>query len=267
MKHRALPGIAVVTGASSGIGKELAKLIAADGYDLVLVARRQERLDSLARELSVAHGISARVLAADLADPKSPERLVEELEKEKLSIDVLVNNAGLGIYGRLWETDIHRQIEIIQVNLVALTELTGLLLPGMVSRRRGRILNLASTAAFQPGPYMAVYYATKAYVLSFSEAIAEELKGTGVTVTALCPGPTNTEFQEQAGIEDTWLFRGPLVQDAAIVARIGWKAAKKGKRVVIPGFGNKILKETVRFSPRRLVTAVASRIQKRRSGS
>ena len=265
MKSRGSSGNALVTGASSGIGKELARLIAADGYDLVLVARRQERLEELARELSVAHGVSARVIIADLADPASPKRIVEELETERIAVDVLVNNAGLGIYGRLWKSDITRQLEVIQVNVVALTDLTGRLLPGMVSRARGRIVNVASTAAFQPGPYMAVYYATKAYVLSFSEAIAEELKGTGVTVTALCPGPTITEFQEAAGLEDTWLFRGPLVMDAAKVARAGWSGARRGKRVVIPGLGNKLIRETVRFSPRRLVTAAAGRVQKKRS--
>lgn len=257
---------ALVTGASSGIGRELAKLLAADGLDLVLVARRTDRLEDLARELSVAHGVMARVLAKDFTSPSSPKEIVQELERDRLEVDVLVNCAGFGIYGRFWETEIERQMEVLQVNLVALTELTGRLLPGMVSRGRGRILNLASTAAFQPGPYMAVYYATKAFVLSFSEAIAAEVSGTGVTVTALCPGPTVTEFQEAAGIEDTWLFRGPLVMDARSVAKAGWAAAKRGKRVIVPGLGNKILKETVRFSPRRLVMAVAARIQKKRSG-
>jgi short-subunit dehydrogenase len=180
-------------------------------------------------------------------------------------VDILVNNAGLGLHGRFWETDLDKQLEIIQVNIVALTALTGRLLPGMVTRGRGRIVNVASTAAFQPGPYMAVYYATKAYVLSLSEALAAELKDTGVTVTALCPGPTTTKFQEAAGLEDTLLFRGPLVTDAASVARIGWSAAKRGKRVIIPGLANRLLKETVRFSPRRLVLAVAGRMQKKRS--
>jgi short-subunit dehydrogenase len=267
MKVHGSSGTALVTGASSGIGKELARLAAADGYDLILVARRQERLETLAREISVTHGVSARVIARDLADPATPRQIFEELERERTAVDVLVNNAGLGIYGRFWKTDLSRQLEVIQVNMVALTELTGLLLPGMVSRKRGRIVNIASTAAFQPGPYMAVYYATKAYVLSFSEAIAEELSETGVTVTAVCPGPTITEFQEAAGIEDTWLFRGPLVMDAAKVARAGWTGAKRGKRVVIPGLGNKLIKETVRFSPRRLVTAAAGRVQKKRSGN
>jgi short-subunit dehydrogenase len=255
-----------VTGASSGIGEELARLAAADGCDLILVSRRQERLEALARELSVAHGISASVIAEDLADPQAPARIVEEIEREKMSVDVLVNNAGLGVYGRFVRTHLQRQLEVIQINVAALTELTGRILPGMVARRRGRILNVASMAAFQPGPYMSVYYATKAYVLSFSEALAEELRKTGVTVTALCPGPTTTEFQKRSGIEGDMLLPAPFVMDAASVAKAGWSGTKRGKRVVVPGAANKILKETVRFSPRRLVTKAAGRLQKRRSG-
>src|SRR5262245_58932545 len=254
---------ALITGASSGIGLELAKLAAADGCNLILLSRRQERLESLARDLSVAHRVSARVVTADLADPKASERVAEDLQKERVAVDVLVNNAGLGLYGPFSKSDLRRQLEVLQVNVVALTELTRRLLPGMIERRRGRILNVASTAAFQPGPYMAVYYATKAYVLSFSEAIAEELEGTGVTVTALCPGPTTTEFQGVAGV-DAALFPKPLVMDAPEVASAGWAAMKRGKRVVIPGMANKLVKEAVRFSPRRLVTAAAGRLQKKR---
>lgn len=239
-------------------------LLAAEGHDVVLVARRRERLEELTRELAARHGVSARAIAKDLENPASPAEIFEELEAERIVVDILVNDAGLGIYGRLWETDLTRQLAVIQVNLTALTDLTGRFLPGMVSRQKGKIVNISSTAAFQPGPYMAVYYATKAYVLSFSEALAEELAGTGVSVTALCPGPTVTEFQEGAGIEDTWLFRGPLVMDAATVARAGWSAAKRGKRIVVPGLGNKLLKESVRLSPRRLVTAIARRIQQKR---
>lgn len=266
MKRQKSLKTALVTGASSGIGRELAKLLAREGHDLVLVARRREALEELARELAVKHGVAARVIAKDLTVPDSTAEIFGELERERLSVDILVNNAGLGVHGRFWETDLDRQIEIIQVNVVALTGLTGRFLPGLVARGRGRIVNVASTAAFQPGPYMAVYYATKAYVLSFSEALAEELSDTGVTVTALCPGPTMTEFQAAAGLEDTLLFRGPLVMDAAKVARVGWAGAKRGKRVVIPGLANRFLKETVRFSPRRLVTAAAGRMQKKRSG-
>jgi short-subunit dehydrogenase len=255
---------ALVTGASSGIGLEFARLLAREGHDLVLVARRRDALEDLARELAVTNGVAVRVIAKDLTAQDSTAEIFSELETERIVVDILVNNAGLGLHGRFWETDLDRQIEIIQVNVVALTGLTGRFLPGMVARGRGRIVNIASTAAFQPGPYMAVYYATKAYVLSFSEALAQELSDTGVTVTALCPGPTVTEFQAAAGLEDTLLFRGPLVMDAAKVVRAGWAGAKRGKRVVIPGLANKLLKETVRFSPRRLVTAAAGRMQKKR---
>ena len=254
---------ALVTGASSGIGLEFAKLLAREGHDLVLVARRREALEELARELAVKHGVAVRVIAKDLAVPDSAAEISGELQAERI-VDILVNNAGLGLHGRFWETDLDRQIETIRVNVEALTALTGRFLPGMVARGRGRIVNLASTAAFQPGPYMAVYYATKAYVLSFSEALAQELSDTEVSVTALCPGPTVTEFQAAAGLEDTFLFKGPMRMDAAKVARLGWAAAKRGKRVVIPGLANKLLKETVRFSPRRLVLAVAGRMQKKR---
>ncbi len=267
MKNGSPLKTALVTGASSGIGRELAKVLAEEGHDVVLVARRRERLEELARELAARHGVSARAIAKDLEDPAGPAEIFAELEAERIAVDILVNDAGLGVYGRFWETDLARQLALIQVNLTALTALTARFLPGMVARGRGRIVNVSSTAAFQPGPYMAVYYATKAYVLSFSEALAEELAGSGVTVTALCPGPTVTEFQEGAGIEDTWLFRGPLVMDAAVVARAGWAGARRGKRIVVPGLGNKLLRETVRFSPRRLVTVVARTIQKRRSGS
>jgi len=258
--------IALVTGASSGIGWELAKVLAQDGHDLVLVARRRDRLEELARELSAAHGVSTRAIPKDLADPAACGQIVAELDSEEIAVDVLVNNAGIGLYGPFWRADPQRQIEILRVNAVALTELTARILPGMVARRRGRIVNVASTAAFQPGPFMAVYYASKAYVLSFSEAIAAELDGTGVTVTAFCPGPVITEFQDVAGLEKKLLFASPLVMRAERVARIGWKAARKGKRVVIPGWGNRLLAGVARLAPRRMVSAVAARLQKGRSG-
>jgi short-subunit dehydrogenase len=212
----------------------------------------------------VAHGVSARVITADLADPAAPRRISEELEKERLAIDILVNNAGLGIYGPFWKRDLRKELEVVQVNVVALTELTGLLLPGMISRKRGRILNVASTAAFQPGPWMAVYYATKAYVLSFSEALSNETAGTGVTVTALCPGPTITDFQKKAGIGQTRLFRTRLVQDAPTAAKAGYEGMKRGRRVVVPGIANKIFAQGARLAPRRLVTAMTRRIQETR---
>ena len=236
-------------------------MLARDRHDLVLVARSRERLEVIARGLTEEFGISATILVHDLAADDTPAALARELLERGISVDVLVNDAGFGVYGPFAETPIEKELEMIQVNVAALTHLTKLVLPGMLRRRRGRILNVASTAAFQPGPLMAVYYATKAYVLSFSEALANELAGTGVTVTALCPGPTITEFQKQAGLEATFLFRSPLVMKAPDVARAGYEGMRRGKRVVIPGIGNRALVEAVRFSPRRLVTAIARRIQ------
>ncbi len=257
---------ALVTGASSGIGWELAKFLAEDRYDLVLVARRRKKLEELGRDLTAAFGVTVTVVAKNLADPRAPEEIEGELQRVGRAIDVLVNNAGFGVYGLSSQADRTKELAMIQVNVVALTDLTKRLLPGMLERRNGKILNVASTAAFQPGPLMAVYYATKAYVLSFSEALANELEGSGVTVTALCPGPTETEFQKDAGMEETRLFRSPLVMNATSVARAGYEGMRKGKRIVIPGLANKILAQTVRFTPRRLVTAVARRIQEKRSG-
>src|SRR6185436_6905763 len=204
--------LALVTGASSGIGADLARELAQGGHDLVLVARGEDKLKALAAELEKAHSIRARVISADLAQPDAAVQLVKQLGGTP--IDVLINNAGYALYGRFAETDAADELRMIQVNIVALTQLAKLLLPGMLARKKGRILNVASTAAFQPGPLMAVYYATKAYVLSFSEALANELQGTGVGVTALCPGPTRTGFQKRAEIERTHLVTGNLIMSA-----------------------------------------------------
>ena len=190
-----MTGTALITGASSGIGLELAKLFARDGYELVLVARRVERLEELGRELTQRHGVRCHTISVDLAQPDAAAEIVRRLEGAGPAVDVLVNNAGFGVLGPLATTEPETAGRMIRVNIEALTQLTRALLPGMLARRRGRILNVASTAGFAPGPLMAVYYATKAYVISFSEALAEELRGTGVTVTVLCPGPTRTEFQ------------------------------------------------------------------------
>ena len=176
-----------------------------------------------------------------------------------------MNAAGLGVHGVFAEAPLEKQLETLQVNVLALTEMTKLFLDGMIERRRGAIVNVASTAAFQPGPLMAVYYASKAYVLSFTEALAEELDGTGVTATALCPGPTVTEFQKHAGLEDTPLFTGRLVSEAATVARAGYDGAMKGKRVVVPGLANRVLGFAARIGPRRLSTRVARKLQEKRS--
>jgi len=256
---------ALVTGASGGIGLELARLFAGGGYDLVLVARSAGKLEEIAGELRQRHGVAARVLALDLARPGSPEEVFRELAGAGVLVDVLVNNAGFATWGAFAEIDLGRELEELQLNVVTLTHLTKKFLPGMIARRRGGVLNVASTAAFQPGPLMAVYYATKAYVLSFSQAIAEELEGTGVAVTALCPGPTETGFQQRAGLEQSRLFSGLLqVTAAPSVARAGYEGFRAGKRIVIPGLLNKIGVQAVRVSPRALATKVVKRVQDRR---
>ena len=255
---------ALITGASGGIGLELARVFAAGGYDLVLVARSTAKLEELAGELR-KHGGAVRVLAKDLAKPESPEEVFQELAAAGVAVDVLVNNAGFATYGPFVEIDLGRELEELQLNVVTLTHLTKKLLPGMLARRRGGVLNLASTAGFQPGPLMAVYYATKAYVISFSEALAEELSGTGVAVSVLCPGPTATGFQRRAGMEASKLFSGMLqVADAAAVARAGYEGFRAGKRIVIPGLLNKVGVQSIRVSPRALATRIVKRMQERR---
>ncbi|HEX3584272.1 MAG TPA: SDR family oxidoreductase [Thermoanaerobaculia bacterium] len=249
---------ALITGASSGIGLELARLFAADKWDVALVARSEGKLNELAAELQRAHGIKPRVIAADLAKPDAPAQIIEALKG--VEIDALVNNAGFGVGGEFAKTDLDAELEMIQVNVTAVTHLTKLVLPGMIARRRGAILNVASTAAFQPGPLMAVYYATKAYVLSFSEAIADELRNSGVTVTALCPGPTDTGFAAAAKTESTMLFTMMRPSDAKSVAQAGYAAMKSGKRIIIPGAKNKLLAQSIRVSPRRLVTAIVRKM-------
>lgn len=256
--------VALVTGASAGIGRELAKLLAADRHDLVLVARRADDLRALADELAAAHGVTAHALPADLADPAAPPRLFDEVAAKGLAVEVLVNNAGFGALGPFADADLGRMLAMIQVNVTALTHLTGLFLPGMRQRGRGRILNLGSTAAFQPGPLMAVYYATKAYVLSFSEAVAKELEGTGVTVTCLCPGPTRTEFGDVANMAGTALFSGPNVMAAGPVAAAGYRGMMRGRRLVIPGLANRLLVFGERFVPRAAVLGLVKRFQQKR---
>jgi short-subunit dehydrogenase len=248
----------VLTGASAGIGRELAGLIAADGYDLVLVARREAELELLAKELTARHGVTAEVCAADLTSRTGIKSVVRAVGKRP--VDALVNNAGFGLGGRFAEQDQAVVQRMIDLNVDALTALTAAFLPAMTQRGRGKILNVASTAAFQPGPFMAVYYASKAYVLSFSEALAEECSGTGVTVTALCPGYTPTEFHEVAGTTKVRLAGMPS-PDTAAVARAGWEGTNRGKRVVIPGVANKIGVQSLRISPRRVVTKVVRRLQ------
>ena len=249
----------LITGASSGIGLELARCFAAAGCRLVLVARKGNVLEALATELRKAYKIQAQVISTDLAHPDAPARLLAHLQSAGLKVDVLVNNAGFGAQGKFAELPLQRQLEMLQVNITSLTHLTGLLLPGMLERRRGGVLNVASTAAFQPGPGMAVYYATKAYVLSFTEALAEELAGTGVTVTAVCPGPTATNFGTAANMRTLGLVK-KVSMSAEAVARQGHRGFRGGKVVVINGFRNQFLAFLVRLFPRALVRKITKRL-------
>lgn len=240
---------ALVTGASSGIGMEFARLLAARGYAVALSARRADRLESLAAELEREYRVRTFVFASDLAEPGAALRLCQAIAAEGIEIDVLVNNAGFGLLGNFVETPWERERAMIDLNVRALVELTKRFLPGMVERGRGRVLNVASTAAFQPGPLMAVYFATKAFVLSFSEAVNEELRGTGVNVTTLCPGPTQSEFFEKAEARDRQLGKGKL-PTARQVASFGISALFQGKRTVVYGFANRILALLGRIAPR-----------------
>jgi hypothetical protein len=246
---------ALVTGASGGIGRELAFLCAQDGHDLVLVARSKDRLAELEEELRGRYTISISVISMDLTEPDAPQRLYDEITQAGIEVDILINNAGFGFAGAFAEAETKMQVDMVQLNVTVLTHLTRLTLPSMLSRRRGRILNVASTASFQPGPFMAVYYATKAFVLSFSEALAEEVGGSGVTVTALCPGATATEFQSRAKTVDSRLRHLGLM-DAKTVAEQGYRGMMAGKTIVVTGLLNRFLVQAVRFSPRFMVRKV-----------
>jgi short-subunit dehydrogenase len=250
---------ALITGASSGIGLELARVFAREGYNLVLVARDAGRLEDAAKELRTTE-VGVKCVAVDLTDPATPRKISDDLRKKGVLVDVLINCAGFGSHGLFHENDPVEELSMIQVNVTALTHLTRLFLPDMVKRGVGGVLNVASTAAFQPGPMMAVYFATKAYVLSFSEAIAEELRGTGVNVTALCPGPTPTGFQSRARTGQMRMLKGGLVLNAATVAKAGYTGLIQNKTIVIPGFKNRILALGVRLTPRKWVTRIAKRM-------
>jgi uncharacterized protein len=242
----------LITGASSGIGLELAKCFAADGCRLILVARNKEALEQLAEELRRKNKIEAIVLTADLSLPENPKRIFQELSAQKISVDVLVNNAGFGLHDAFIKLSLQRQLEIIQVNVTALTELTGLFLPGMIERKCGGILNVASVAGFLPGPNMAVYYASKAFVLSFTEALAEELGGSGLTVSAFCPGGTETNFSQVAR-EGKSRMSKTTKMSAEQAARFGHRAFRRKQVVAIPGFQNRFLVFLTRILPRRVV--------------
>ena len=241
----------LITGASSGIGLELAKCFAADGCRLVLVARNQDALEKLAEKLRLKNKIEAVVLPADLSRPETPTQIFEKLSVQKISVDVLVNNAGFGAHGAFVELPLSRQLEMLQVNIAALTELTGLFLSGMIQRKRGGILNVGSVAGFMPGPGMTVYHATKAYVLSFTEALAEELRGTGLKVSVLCPGPTESNFGNVAREKKVRRMSTSKMSGEA-VAVYGHRAFRNGKITAVPGIQNHIFVFISRLVPRGL---------------
>jgi len=248
---------ALVTGASGGIGYELAKLLAHDHHNLILVARSGSKLAQIADELQRQFGVSVKAIPLDLAAPPAPQFLFDQLQREDVAVDILVNNAAYGKFGEFADIPLEETLGQIQLNVTSLTHLTKLFLGPMIERRSGKIMNVASTAGFQPGPLMAVYYATKAYVISFSEALANELKGSGVTVTCFCPGATETGFAKRADTESSRLFKQMDPMDAKTVAQDGYRGLMKGKGLVISGFHNWLLAESVRFAPRKVVTSIS----------
>ena len=243
---------ALITGASSGFGYEFVKLFVKDNYNLILVARNIEKLEEIKREFS---GVEITVIQKDLTLPGAVKEIYGKIKEKGLNIDVLVNNAGFGLLGEFDKLDIEKQSNMIQLNVSVLTELTHYALREMKERKSGKILNVSSTAAFQPGPLMAVYFATKVYVLSFSEALVEELKDTGITVTTLCPGASKTNFGKVASVEKTKMFKKAM--EADIVTQLGYNALMRGQRVIITGTLNKIGAYAVKFLPRNLAAKVA----------
>jgi short-subunit dehydrogenase len=253
----------LITGASSGIGLELSRLFARNNYNLVIVSQNTENLE---KAKSIIHKentkIEVYVIAKDLSKASAPEEIFEFTVKNSIQVDILVNNAGIQVYGKFHEANIADILNLMNVNMFAITKLTRLFVDGMIKRGNGKILNLASTGAFQPCPLNSAYCASKAFVLYLSEAMGEELKGTGVTITTLCPGATRTNFAKRAKIEDIKLFRGKLLEPSK-VAGIGYKALMKGKSVVITGLSNKLLAQAVRFIPRSMVKKIGMNMMKK----
>jgi uncharacterized protein len=262
-KDKELINATLITGASSGIGLELAKVFAREGHNLVLVARSEETLKELKARLEEEFDVEVKIIIQDLKYYNAPTLIFDEVKRSRINVNILVNNAGFGIHGKFSESDLEAELEMIQVNITALTHLTKLFLKDMVVYNNGRILNVASTAAFQPGPLMAVYYATKAYVLSFSEALAEELQGTKIKVTTLCPGPTATNFSKNANVQDTKLF-GSNIPTGKDVAEYAYNALINEKRVAIHGFKNKMLIQSSKFISRKTVTRMVKKMQEKK---
>jgi short-subunit dehydrogenase len=250
------PRTSLIAGASSGIGKSLAENFAKDGYDVILTARNAAKMEVQAASLQDQYGITAVVIAANLESDAGARQLYAEVKSRGITLNALANNAGYGIFGEFKDTALESELAMMQINMNTVVLLTKLFLPDLLSTK-GKVINTASTAAFQPCPYMAVYCATKSFVLSFSEAIAAELEGTGVTVTAFCPGPTASGFQARADMYDSALVKGKRLPTADQVARRGFLAMKRGQRVYIPGMKNWLLAQSPRFAPRNLVTWIA----------
>ena len=249
---------ALITGGSVGIGAALAEVFAQHGHDLILVSRSLDKLETRADDIRKKFGVNVVSVPADLADPHGARQVHEAVLDRRLDVHLLVNNAGVGLYGKFAKTDLDAELKMIQLNATSVVDLTKRFLPAMIERRSGRILNVASTAAFVPGPWMSIYYASKAFVLSFSEAIDYELKPHGVTVTTLCPGPTESEFKVRAGSKRSRLFEA-YVMDAPTVARAGYDAMMNGKTVAIPGLRNKLIPVVARAMPRPLMTKLSHR--------
>ena len=253
----------LITGASAGLGEAFATALAARGDTLILTARRTDRLDALAVRLRADHGVAVTVFSADLADPAAPAQLLADIAAAGLSVDLLVNNAGFGARGDFAALDGAMQAGMIDLNCRALVALSHGVLPAMIARGSGGILNVASIAAFQPGPWMSVYYATKAFVLSFSEGLHEEVKAHGVHVSALCPGPTRTEFADVAGMADSTLFQR-FASDVDAVVRDGLAAIATNRAVAVSGRVNAVAASGVRFMPRGIARRIAGRLQRAR---
>ena len=253
--------VTLITGGGSGIGLALSQVLAKNGHDLVLIARNLQELQKVGQDLEKEHGIVTYPLAADLSKPGACQKRFDELTQQKLEVNILVNNAGFATHGSFAESDTQAEMDMLEVNIKALTLLTRIALPSMLKKKSGYILNLASTAAFQPGPFMAGYYASKAYVLSFSEALNNELSGTGISVTALCPRPTKTGFAKRANIENVRLFKNAPVMEAFKVAEIGYRGMLAKKAVVIPGHRNTLIAISTRFAPRGLAARITRKLQ------
>ena len=252
---------ALITGASSGIGYELAKIMAAEKHNLVLVARREDKLKELAEELKAKHSVSVKIIVADLSKKEEVQKVYDICKYEKIEIEYLVNNAGFGYYGFFVEGDWSKTEQMLDLNMKSLTKMCYLFIPEMLKRKSGKVLNVASTAAFQPGPIMAAYFATKSYVLSFSEAISNELKGTGVSVTCLCPGLTASGFQDVSGMGESDMMKGKKIPTSKEVAEYGYKAMMKNEMTAIHGVMNAVMANANRFLPRKVVLSIVRKLQ------